>query len=247
MIDVPALIGLARSIVIYHGRPWRARSLRRFYAGLLRPGDLVFDVGAHVGNRSRALRAAGCRVVAFEPQPLFHRFLELTLAKRGVLLEAKAVGPRAGRMTLAVSRRHPTVSTLSAGWRRDVGGTAGFQGVAWDRNVEVDVVTLDGMIAHHGMPSFVKIDVEGFEADILDGLSVAVPTVAFEYLPDVKERALACIDRLAKLGDYRFNRVEGEETVFAEPVWRDAAAMRGIIAAMPPGGRSGDVYARVGA
>jgi hypothetical protein len=47
-------LGLARSLAIYHGQPWRTRALNRHYAEFVGPGDLAFDVGAHVGNHTRS-------------------------------------------------------------------------------------------------------------------------------------------------------------------------------------------------
>ena len=113
--DPRALAGLARSLVIYRARPWRAAALARFYRGLVGPGDLAFDIGAHVGNRSRALVAAGARVVALEPQALFHRFLARDLPP-GVTLLRAAAGRAEGEARLAVSRLHPTVSSLAEGF-----------------------------------------------------------------------------------------------------------------------------------
>lgn len=54
-------IGVARSLVVYYGQPWRRVQLRRFYSGIIKPGDLVFDIGAHVGSRSRTLLSLGQR------------------------------------------------------------------------------------------------------------------------------------------------------------------------------------------
>ena len=59
----------------------------------------------------------------------------------------------------------------------------GFEGVAWDAAETVEVTTLDRLIADHGLPRFVKIDVEGAEAEVLAGLSHAVAWIAFESLP----------------------------------------------------------------
>ena len=68
-------LGLARSLAIYHAIPLRQGRMRRFYAAFVGVGDLVFDIGAHAGNRARAFAALGCRVVALEPQPDFARLL----------------------------------------------------------------------------------------------------------------------------------------------------------------------------
>lgn len=243
--DVATWLGLLRSVAIYHGRPWRARALRRFYQAFVGPGDLAFDIGAHVGNRTRALRAAGARVVAVEPQPALLSFLARTLPRDGVTLVGEAVGDRPGTAMLNISRRHPTVTTLSAGWIDQVRDADGFRHVAWDDRVEVPVTTLDSLIARFGRPRFCKIDVEGFEAAILSGLGQPIPVVAFEYLPAALGVAEACIDRLAALGPYRFNLVRGEGHRFAAERWVDAAAAREVMREAATDGRSGDVYARL--
>lgn len=243
MSRLSALLGLARSLAIYHGQPWKTARLRRLYAGLVKPGDLCFDIGAHVGNRARVLAGLGARVVALEPQPLFADLLAKILPA-GAVLRREAVAATAGRMTLHVSSRHPTVSTLSRAFIDQVAPTGGFAGVAWDETVEVTVTTLDALIAAHGRPAFVKIDVEGMEAEILAGLSEPLPLLAVEYLPAALPLALACIDRLEALGRYRYARIEGETHRFMGP-FRDATAMRAELAGLPPQAPSGDLYARL--
>jgi len=144
--DLRAAAGLARSLAIYYGALGACRRMTRFYAALVGRGDLVFDVGAHVGNRTRVLHSLGARVIAVEPQPLFHRFLAATLPSNGIVLIGAALGAAPGSATLNVSRRHPTVSTLSRRWIETVQDAEGFQHVRWDRQVEVEVTTLDTLI-----------------------------------------------------------------------------------------------------
>ena len=239
--DPRALAGLARSLVIYRARPWRAAALARFYRGLVGPGDLAFDIGAHVGNRSRALVAAGARVVALEPQALFHRFLARDLPPEVTLLRA-AAGRAEGEARLAVSRLHPTVSSLAEGFADRMAGVPGFGRVRWDGAETVPVTTLDALIAAHGRPRFVKIDVEGHEAEVLAGLSVPLPWIAFEALPATRDTTRAALDRLEALGRYRFSAVAGEATRFALPFDPGADLLPGLATL---GDRPVDVYARL--
>lgn len=238
-----AYLGLIRSLAIYYN-PLRRRQLRGFYADLLRPGQLAFDIGAHVGSRARAMRAAGARVVACEPQEPFAGFLRRSLP-RDIVLIRQAVGPAEAVARMAVSSLHPTVSSLSTSFAAEAAAAPGFEHVRWDRSQEVRVTTMDALIAAHGLPDFVKIDVEGFELDVLAGLSRPVPMLSVEYLPAFRDRTLAVIDRLEALGTYRFNPVAGEAGGFLWPEWRDAAGARDWLAGLPADAGSGDLYARL--
>lgn len=236
-------LGLLRSLVIYHN-PVRTGPLRRFYRDLLRPGDLVFDVGAHVGTRARAMRAAGARVVALEPQEPFSTFLRRTLPRDVRLVEAAAGGVETVA-EMAVSSLHPTVSSLKAGFADEAGSAPGFGHVRWDRVQRVQVTTLDRLIAAEGLPRYVKIDVEGFELEVLSGLSQPVEMVSVEYLPGLPDLTLSVIDRLQQLGSYRFNPVRGESGRFLWDDWRDAESTRTWLKGLAADGPSGDLYARL--
>ena len=236
-------LGLLRSLVIYHN-PVRTGPLRRFYRDLLRPGDLVFDVGAHVGTRARAMRAAGARVVALEPQEPFSTFLRRTLPRDIRLVEAAAGGVETVA-EMAVSSLHPTVSSLKAGFADEAGSAPGFGHVRWDRVQRVQVTTLDRLIAAEGLPRYVKIDVEGFELEVLSGLSQPVEMVSVEYLPGLPDLTLSVIDRLQQLGSYRFNPVRGESGRFLWDDWRDAVSRQTWLKGLAADGPSGDLYARL--
>ena len=242
--------GIARSLFVYHAIPRRQRRMQRLYRQFVRPGDLVFDIGAHVGNRARALAAIGCHVVALEPQPDFARVLRALFRRspRIDVVEA-AVAGAAGEAWLSVSERTPTVSTLAAPWREARAREPGFGGVEWNRRVRVRTVTADELIAQYGEPAFVKIDVEGAEPAVLDGLSRPLRTLSFEYLPGAIDEVRACADRLASLagvaGAYEFNWSVGESFELASPEWLDARGLVDALGALAAGARSGDVYARL--
>jgi len=173
-------LGLARSLAIYHAIPLRQTRMRRLYAGFVGTGDLVFDIGAHAGNRVRGFAALGCRVVALEPQPDFARLLRALFGRspRIEVIQAAAGGAQ-GRASLSVSERTPTVTTLVEAWRDARTRDPRFARVRWNRCIEVETTTLDALIARFGAPSFVKIDVEGGEPAVLTGLTHAVPALSF--------------------------------------------------------------------
>jgi FkbM family methyltransferase len=242
--------GIARSMVIYHGQPTKHRRLRRLYSQFLGPGDVGFDIGAHVGGRVRQWRKLGARVVAVEPQPDCLRVLRFLFGRdKAVTLVPMAVGERPGKASLALSTTNPTVSSMSRDWMDSVSADSSFQGVRWDRSVEVEVVTLDELIARHGDPAFVKIDVEGFEPQVLAGLSRPVRALSVEYVPSVHEASMATLEMVDKLGaaggGYRYNYSLAETARMVSDEWLDMPGLAALLERLRPSGRSGDVYARL--
>ena len=237
-------LGVARSLAMYYGIPFRARRLRRFYSQFVHAGELCFDIGAHAGNRVRCWRQLGARVVAIEPQPDFVRILNWLYGDDdGVEIVAQAVGRNAGSAELLVSERTPTVTTLSQDWVDDVRLEPGFEKVKWSRGARVEVVTLQSLVERYGEPAFIKVDVEGFEAEVLAGLTTPVRALSFEYVPATRDIALDCIEQLGVIAEYRYNWSIGETHRFQAAHWLDAAGMRELLIGLPKGSPSGDVYA----
>jgi FkbM family methyltransferase len=238
--------GLLRSLLIYHAVPFKIRRLAELYRLFVERGELCFDLGAHVGDRTRALLRLGARVVAVEPQPLCADFLERWYRKdRRVTLVRAALGAVEGQGVLRLSARTPTVSSLSPDWIDRVRRAPRFATVTWDRQVTVVVTTLDRLIERFGVPAFCKVDVEGSEPDVLRGLSRPIRALSFEYIPAIREATQACLGRLEALGDYEYNWTEREVPRLRSANWLDAHSMWAIMAALPDGAHSGDIYARL--
>lgn len=237
--------GLLRSLVVYW-RPGRQKALRRLYAPFVIPGELVFDVGAHLGDRTAAFVALGAKVVAVEPHPDLLPWLRRIVGRRpSVTVIPEAAGAEVGSARLALSDATPTLSTLAGEWReRIVRRNPTFRGARWDREVEVSVTTLDALIDRYGEPSFCKIDVEGHEAAVLDGLSRPLEALSFEFVAGGLEVASECIRRLGTLGEYDFNAIPGEGRDYVRREWMNDQEMLTWLDEGAGGASSGDVYAR---
>jgi len=246
MNDLKSRFGRLRSEVIYVWNPFTRRRLLRFYRQFIHPGALSFDIGAHLGSRSRAFLDLGARVIALEPQPQCVAYLQKQWGgERRFALIPKAVGAQPGVATLHINCMNPTISTLAPdSWRRAMAAAA-VQRERWDYRVEVEVTTLDRLIEEYGLPHFCKIDVEGFEEQALAGLSRPLPVLSFEFISFEKARALACIRSLMHMGAYRFNWSLRERLRLESQSWVDASHVEQMLRALGSEIVSGDIYARL--
>jgi len=236
--------GVFRSLRIYYGDKERRAAMDRLYRRFLRPGDLVFDIGAHVGDRVAAFRRLGARVVAIEPQPALTRTLRLLYGRDpNVVIEDAAIGSRSGLVEMNLNPDNPTVSTLSRDFVAAAAGASGWEDQSWTRGPQVSLTTVDTLIEKHGRPAFIKIDVEGFEAEVLQGLTQPVPALSFEFTTIQRDVAQACIKRCAALGYTKFNTVLGESQRFEHADWIGEAAVASWLAELPASANSGDIYA----
>ena len=218
----------------------------RLYSCFVRPGDLVFDIGAHVGDRTAAFCRLGCRVLAVEPQPPLVRLLHKFYGHSAMVTIAPvAVAASPGDIELLINSANPTLTTASPIFVASAAHARGWRRERWGRRLRVPAVTLDQLIDRPGEPRFLKLDVEGFEDKALAGLSRPVRALSFEFTTIARSVAARCLARCHALGPYRFNAALGETQCLVFVDWVDVETMARWLEALPDRANSGDIYARL--
>ncbi len=245
VLKILGLYGVARRIMDGHRRRQKVAKMRAFYRQFIAPNDLVFDIGANVGNYTAILLSLGARTLSVEPQADCMAHIK---ARFGNHPRARfylgGVADKHGELELHISNISET-SSFSPEWIERLKDRPGWESHRWDATQKVPVTTLDALIAEHGVPTFIKIDVEGFELHVLQGLSQPVQALSFEYSPELPEKTAACMAYLLTLGNYEFNAVHKEAFTFLLPGWTDAAGVAHLLEKRASIRRSGDVYARL--
>lgn len=194
-----------RHMMLLFSRSRRPQEELAFHGRFLRPEQLVFDVGANRGQSAETYLALGTRVVAFEPQQDLHAEIR-QMCRRNPRLTIEAVGLGAvAESRQLFSTSYDQAASFRGDWEGERIGTA-----------TVEVSTLDDQIARHGAPDYCKIDVEGWELEVLKGLHQAVAIISLEYhvSPSETPRAVEALRRLATLGAYFCNLREATSSDF---------------------------------
>lgn len=208
-------------------KAWRAV---RFYRRCVCPGQLCFDIGANRGSRAVIFTFLGARTIAVEPNETLtgtlRRFPRVTVVNQ-------AISDKRGRQTMLFNR-NDQISSLNPEWRKNWPEFSD-----WFERV-VECVTLDQLIAQYGLPDFCKIDVEGYEASVLAGLTRPIPLLSFEATPGYESTTETCLASLSKLGDYEYNFAVGDDFQWLCPEWVTAKMVASLVAT-----QAGDIYARL--
>jgi FkbM family methyltransferase len=164
--------------VLRRGTPWEkglVEEMKRY----VKPGDVVVDIGAHIGTHSVPLsKMVGASGRVYAAEPMFVANLNTNIA-----LNQDASSAPVTVWPFALSS-HEGFSTIHV-----VNGNYGASRVvAGDDGVRVETRTLDGLLAsEHGRVSLIKIDVEGHEKEVLEGARHVItrdkPVIFIEILP----------------------------------------------------------------
>jgi hypothetical protein len=148
-----------------------------------------------------------------------------------------------GNIDLFVNLDNASLTTASSGFVASA--APGWRGERWLGRLITPAITLDQLIERHGEPIFAKIDVEGFEAEALAGLSRPLQAFSFEFTTILRQVAIDCLTRCQALGAYEYNAALGESQCLAFTRWVDAETIERWIEALPDSANSGDIYARL--
>ena len=217
-----------------------------FYGQFISDNDLVFDVGANMGNRTNIFLKLKAKVVAIEPQKKCYNFLKFRFGKK-ITIIPKGVGEKEDKKAFFVTNAS-TLSTFSEEFIESTQKSGRFERYNWKQAQYIDITTLDLIIQKHGVPKFIKIDVEGYELEVLKGLSHAINQISFEYtVPEQINKTIECIKRISDItkNQVRFNYSIGEGMKFALTEWLDTDKMIDFVNSPDFETPSfGDIYAR---
>lgn len=181
----------------------RRRQTRQFYAQFLRPGDLAFDIGANVGERSAAMLATGARVVAVEPQRACIEALNARFRGNPNFTAIHAgVGSQPGRMVLQSCVETNECATFS---NEFVETFSGHSSLHFQPGEEVEILTMAQLMERFGRPAFCKVDTEGYELEVIRGMAHPPKVLAFEFNRPLMHQTTACLREAARLGNAEGN------------------------------------------
>lgn len=186
---------------------------------IVKNDDLVFDVGSNLGNKSQSLLNLGARVVAFEPQQnCYLHSLNRFKNNKNWTVENIALDHKKGKGILHIANAH-TISSMSKQFI-DETKKQRFQEYNWGNSIEIDTDTLDNMINKYGLPSFIKIDAEGYELNILQGLTKSINFISAEFTPELFDNSIKCMDYMHKINNnVLYNYGSGESQNFTFKKW----------------------------
>lgn len=164
--------------------------------------DLVFDIGANVGNTVDIFIKYAKKVVAFEPNPELWNQLRYKFIKKNVTVDPRAISNRCGIQNFYISDFH-TLSTFSEDW---IQNSRFSYTSSWNLQLEVETTTLEKIIDEYGIPDYIKIDIEGYEFEVLISFNrlLEKTIIAFEWSEEELYKLDLILKHLYNLGYQNF-------------------------------------------
>lgn len=193
----------------YHGRR-RESTTMLLFRELLRPGDFIVEIGGHIGYVSMYLASLvqpGGRVVVFEPAPDNLAYIrENTRRHPAVSVIDQAVTDHCGVARLYVEELTGQNNSLLSDYARLAENERWAYAESGKRVIEVECTSLDEFLERERAPapSLVKVDVEGAELSVLQGMRSTLLEPRIALMVEVTERAADVLELLAASGYHVF-------------------------------------------
>jgi FkbM family methyltransferase len=172
---------------------------------IIKKNDLIFDVGCNMGNKSQEFLKFDTKIVGFEPQPKCVNMLNNIFANNSsIIIEPIGLDFFKGKSFIYEATHH-TISSMSLDFINKVKEER-FTDCNWGKKIEIQVDTLDNMILKYGTPNYIKIDVEGYELNVLKGLSSSIENISIEFTPELCQNSIDCINYIETInGNCKYN------------------------------------------
>lgn len=218
--------------------------MKQFYGQFINKGSLCFDLGANIGSRTNVFLKLGAGVVAVEPQPECVKHLQNLKHSQLKIVQA-AVGAEEGQQEMVFAKPN-VVSTLSKEFMDKLKDSGVCKGIKWGQPQQVRVTSLSALMEEYGKPDFIKIDVEGYEYQVLQGLKQPVPVLSLEFHSLHLEPALQSIAYLDNLGEIQLNYTLFEHMQLKLEQWVSPETMYQVLEGYRSSNKliAGDVYVR---
>ena len=168
-------------------------------------------MGAHRGNYADAHLKNYDKLVLVEPCKDLAEFLRQKYRDEPKVVVVEKVVSDEKKVRFYVCNVD-TISTAADAWvHRSRFSDKGFE---WTPKDDLPTITLDQLIAQHGMPSKTKVDVEGYESHVIKSLSRYVGALSFEWAEEVRDDIVACLYHLTRIGYSKFHIQNGDRYDF---------------------------------
>ena len=241
LIKIPIISQIFTQLYIKVGREFQNQKV--LYSKFIINNDLVFDVGACYGKKLVTFLQLNSRVIVIEPQKICMNYLKNNFTCNNVSFIDKALGETESTADFYEGKDH-SLSTMSKEWMAIVKENHNNISHEWKNSYQVDVTTLDLLIEEYGMPSYIKIDVEGSELNVLKGLTKSVKMISFEYVKSNIQKSIDCIKHINNIANYEYNYSIGENHRLELDLWQDYKLIMNILSG-PDIPSWGDIFSRL--
>lgn len=180
-----------------------------FYKKLMRShpakNNLIFDVGANIGSKSRVFSKLAKKVIAFEPSEKLFFSLRKKFENTNVIIYNYALGERISTADFYIVESNEAYNSLNKKHIEETATTRGIASLQTVKHEKVKVEMLENFIAKYGIPKYIKIDVEGYELEVLKGLKTPAPLISLEAnLPEFIGESIECLNYLDAISAKRY-------------------------------------------